>query len=55
MSFFKRKSPEEPSGIPLQNLPPPPAGQKDEPKVTLRACALGAVTSVGGFMFGYVR
>jgi len=27
----------------------------DKPRVTLRACFLGLVASIGGFMFGYVR
>ncbi|KAK0651331.1 general substrate transporter [Cercophora newfieldiana] len=53
MQFLKRKTPEsasEPKAAPENS----PARLIEEQKVTLLACILGAVASIGGFMFGYV-
>ena len=55
MGLFKKHAPSE-AQLSKEDLK---KGEKSdvqvEQKVTLLACVLGAVASLGGFIFGYVR
>lgn len=56
MRFFKKQvSP--PQQEPKRDHSPSSEGSEPHSveKVTVLACALGAVASIGGFIFGYVR
>jgi len=54
MLFSKKKGPDSASG-PGVTRTVSPAQVVAEQKVTMLAIVLGAVASIGGFMFGYVR
>ena len=54
MSLLKRSTAQ------VEKVVGPPGGNVSQrvgadQKVTFKACFLGAVASIGGFMFGYVR
>lgn len=57
MGFFKQKA-DAPAQEPKRD-PSPSSGGSGSPsqqeRVTLLACALGAIAAIGGFIFGYVR
>ncbi len=54
MQFLGRKSPSD-SSKPGGSHVAPSNPIIAEQRITLMACILGAVASIGGFMFGYVR
>ncbi|KAL7805091.1 hexose transporter-like protein [Trichoderma aethiopicum] len=57
MGFFKQKADAAPAQEPKRD-PSPSSGGSETPsqqeRVTLLACALGAIAAIGGFIFGYV-
>lgn len=57
MPFLKHHADqvEAPHGGVKQEQSSPPPNPVQQQRVTFIACFLGAVASIGGFMFGYVR
>jgi SP family sugar:H+ symporter-like MFS transporter len=58
MGFLNKKA-DAPAQEPKRDPSPSSGGSETTPsqqeRVTLLACALGAIAAIGGFIFGYVR